>query len=92
MSRLAFCHVFLDIRITHNGLFAYHIHSEKTIVVIPELLGHKAGKQDSSMPVPGGFITWLAWEIVPEVQLGDATIPPYSALGIPPSEKSMQLY
>lgn len=68
------------------------MHSEKTIVVIPELLGHKAGKQDSSMPVPGGFMTWLAWEMVPELQLGDTTIPLHSTLWIPPSEKSMQLY
>ena len=72
------------LRITYNELFVYHMHSDEVIVVIPELLGHKAGKQDSSMPVPGGFITWLAWEIVPEVQLGNTTMPLPPALWIPP--------
>ena len=67
------------------------MHSEETIVVIPEPLGHKAVKQGSSTPVPGGFSTWLAWEIVAEVQLNDTTMPLHSTLWIPPSEKSMQL-
>ncbi|CEJ58960.1 hypothetical protein PMG11_07599 [Penicillium brasilianum] len=37
----------------------------------PKLLGYKIGKQDRSGLVPGGFITWLVWEIVPGVRLGD---------------------
>lgn len=37
----------------------------------PELLGYKENQQDSSGLVPGGFITWFAWEIVPGPRLGD---------------------
>jgi hypothetical protein len=55
-------------------------------VVITEPLGHKAVKQGSSTPVPGGFITWLAWEIVPEVQLNDIIMPLHSVIWIQPSE------
>jgi hypothetical protein len=50
MSRLAFCHVFLDIRITQDGLFVYHMHSEKTIVAIPDL------NMDSAK---GSIIYWI---------------------------------
>ena len=37
----------------------------------PKLLGYKSGTQDFSGLVPGGFITWLVWEIVPGLRLGD---------------------
>ncbi|OQD65151.1 hypothetical protein PENPOL_c006G02370 [Penicillium polonicum] len=38
----------------------------------PKLLGYKFGTQDRSGLVPGGFIIWLVWEIVPGLRLGDS--------------------
>ncbi|OQE41040.1 hypothetical protein PENCOP_c005G00076 [Penicillium coprophilum] len=37
----------------------------------PKLLGYKTCTQDHSGLVPGGFIIWLVWEIVPGLRLGD---------------------
>lgn len=37
----------------------------------PKLIGYKTGSQDRSGLVPGGFIIWLVWEIVPGLRLGD---------------------
>ncbi|KAJ5940085.1 hypothetical protein N7516_000253 [Penicillium verrucosum] len=37
----------------------------------PKLLGYKTDKKDRSGLVPGGFIIWLVWEIVPGLRLGD---------------------
>lgn len=51
---------------------AYKILSQKRSTITPKLLGYKEETQDSSVLVPGGFITWLVWEIVPGIQLGDA--------------------
>ncbi|OQD95336.1 hypothetical protein PENSOL_c021G05409 [Penicillium solitum] len=42
-------------------------HSSNT----PKLIGYKTGTQDRSGLVPGGFIIWLVWEIVPGLRLGD---------------------
>lgn len=42
-------------------------HSSNT----PKLIGYRTGTQDRSGLVPGGFITWLVWEIVPGLRLGD---------------------
>lgn len=50
---------------------AYKILSQKGSTITPKLLGYKEGTQDGSGLVPGGFITWFVWEIVPGVQLGD---------------------
>lgn len=37
----------------------------------PTLLGYKIGTQDQSGLVPGGFVTWLVWQIIPGLRLGD---------------------
>ncbi|KAJ5580149.1 uncharacterized protein N7459_006134 [Penicillium hispanicum] len=39
--------------------------------ITPRLLGYMEDKQDESGWVPGGFIVYLAWKIVPGVRLGD---------------------
>ncbi|KAJ5431533.1 hypothetical protein N7445_009265 [Penicillium cf. griseofulvum] len=39
--------------------------------ITPKLLGYKTGTQDRSGLVPGGFIIWLVWEIVPGLRLSD---------------------
>ncbi|OOQ90521.1 hypothetical protein PEBR_04313 [Penicillium brasilianum] len=52
-------------------LIAYRDLTEKGSSDTPKLLGYKIGKQDRSGLVPGGFITWLVWEIVPGLRLGD---------------------
>lgn len=41
--------------------------------ITPRLLGWKEETQDDPAPVPGGFMTWVAWEKVPGVPLGDST-------------------
>ncbi|KAJ5193974.1 hypothetical protein N7472_006440 [Penicillium cf. griseofulvum] len=46
-------------------LIAYRDLTEKGSSDIPKLLGYKTDKQDRSGLVPGGFIIWLVWEIVP---------------------------
>ncbi|KAI2791856.1 hypothetical protein POX_c04735 [Penicillium oxalicum] len=38
---------------------------------VPKLLGYKVSTQDKSGLVPNGFATWLAWEMVPGLRLGD---------------------
>ncbi|OOQ89245.1 hypothetical protein PEBR_17005 [Penicillium brasilianum] len=45
--------------------------TEKGSSITPKLLGYKTGTQDRSGLVPGGFIIWLVWEIVPGLRLGD---------------------
>jgi hypothetical protein len=55
----------------HKELFAYKALTRKGSTITSRLLGYKEGRQDSSGLVPGGFITWLAWEIVPGLRLGD---------------------
>lgn len=39
--------------------------------VTPRLLGYRAGKQDSTGLIPGGFMIYLVWDIVPGFRLGD---------------------
>ena len=39
--------------------------------IAPQLLGYKEDRQDSSGLVPGGLLTWVAWEVLPGKQLGD---------------------
>ena len=45
--------------------------TEKGSNITPKLLGYKIGTQDRSGLVPGGFIIWFVWEIVPGLRLGD---------------------
>ncbi|CAI7672819.1 unnamed protein product [Penicillium palitans] len=45
--------------------------TEKGSNITPKLLAYKTSTQDRSGLVPGGFITWLVWEIVPGLRLGD---------------------
>ncbi|KAF4771079.1 hypothetical protein HAV15_012580 [Penicillium sp. str.  len=45
--------------------------TEKGSNITPKLLGYKISTQDRSGLVPGGFIIWLVWEIVPGLRLGD---------------------
>ncbi|KAJ9202264.1 hypothetical protein DTO164E3_3193 [Paecilomyces variotii] len=52
-------------------LIAYRDLTEKGSSNTPKLLGYKTDKQDRSGLVPGGFIIWLVWEIVPGLRLGD---------------------
>ena len=40
--------------------------------ITPKLLVYKTGTQDRSGLVPGGFIIWFVWEIVPGLRLGDS--------------------
>lgn len=56
---------------TPQELIALKTLTQKGSTVTPCLLGYKEGQQDSSGLVPGGFITWVAWEIVPGICLGD---------------------
>ncbi|KAJ5550855.1 hypothetical protein N7461_005553 [Penicillium sp. DV-2018c] len=51
-------------------LIAYRDLTEKGSSNTPKLLGYKTDKQDLSGLVPGGFIIWLVWEIVPGLRLG----------------------
>ncbi|GKZ30333.1 hypothetical protein AbraIFM66950_008755 [Aspergillus brasiliensis] len=41
--------------------------------IVPRLLEEKVVKQDESGWVPGGFLIYVVWEIVPGVQLGDTS-------------------
>ncbi|PLN81414.1 hypothetical protein BDW42DRAFT_185449 [Aspergillus taichungensis] len=52
-------------------LIAYQDLTEKSSSNTPKFLGYKTDKQDHSGLVPGGFIIWLVWEIVPGLRLGD---------------------
>jgi len=52
-------------------LFAYKALTRNHSTITPQLLGYKKGRQESSGLVPGGFITWFTWEIVPGLRLGD---------------------
>ncbi|KAJ9492890.1 hypothetical protein VN97_g319 [Penicillium thymicola] len=52
-------------------LIAYRDLAENGSSDTPKLLGYKTDKQDLSGLVPGGFIIWLVWEIVPGLRLGN---------------------
>ncbi|OJJ45691.1 hypothetical protein ASPZODRAFT_17139 [Penicilliopsis zonata CBS 506.65] len=53
-------------------LVAYRDLTQKRSSNTPKLLGYKIGTQGPSGLVPGGFIIWLVWEIVPGLRLGDS--------------------
>lgn len=51
-------------------LTAYLDLDRKRSINTPKLVGYKIGTQDRAGMVPGGFIVWLAWQIVPGIRLG----------------------
>lgn len=53
-------------------LIAYLDLTQKRSSNTPKLIGYKTGTQGLSGLVPGGFIIWLVWEIVPGLRLGDS--------------------
>ena len=57
---------------TPPELIAYLDLTQKRSSNTPKLIGYKTGTQDRSGLVPGGFIIWLVWEIVPGLRLGDS--------------------
>jgi hypothetical protein len=59
------------IRYTPKELVAYKTLTEKGSTITPQLLGYSEDRQDRSGLVPGGFLTWFAWEVVPGLRLGD---------------------
>lgn len=44
---------------------------KRTSTFTPALLGYGESQQDQSGLVPGGFLTYVVWEFVPGLQLGD---------------------
>jgi hypothetical protein len=52
---------------------AFLTFAEKKSTCTPPLLGYLEDQQDSFGPVPGGFITYYAWEAMPGIRLGDYT-------------------
>lgn len=49
--------------------------SSRKSKITPALLAYKEDKQDQDGLVPGGYITYIVWEVVPGVQLGDGFTP-----------------
>ncbi|GKZ34461.1 hypothetical protein AbraIFM66950_004736 [Aspergillus brasiliensis] len=45
--------------------------TRKRSTITPRLLDSKEEKQDETGFVPGGFVIWVVWEVVPGLQLGD---------------------
>ncbi|GLA00601.1 hypothetical protein AnigIFM60653_009351 [Aspergillus niger] len=45
--------------------------TQKGSTITPRLLDSKEVKQDNTGFVPGGFVTWVVWEVVPGLQLGN---------------------
>ncbi|GKZ18593.1 hypothetical protein AbraIFM66951_007612 [Aspergillus brasiliensis] len=54
-------------------LKVYRSLPDKRPLIVPRLLEEKVVKQDESGWVPGGFLIYVVWEIVPGVQLGDTS-------------------
>ncbi|KAJ5477260.1 hypothetical protein N7539_007404 [Penicillium diatomitis] len=52
-------------------LTSYQKFTQQDFSNVPKLLGYKVSTQDKSGLVPNGFATWLAWEMVPGLRLGD---------------------
>lgn len=50
---------------------ALKLFTEKNSRVTPVLLGYKVGSQDACGLVPGGFVCYLAWNVLPGVRLDD---------------------
>ncbi|PWY73405.1 hypothetical protein BO83DRAFT_445265 [Aspergillus eucalypticola CBS 122712] len=53
-------------------LKVYRSLPKKRPLIVPRLLEERVAKQDESGSVPGGFLMYIVWEIVPGIQLGDA--------------------
>ncbi|OJJ45682.1 hypothetical protein ASPZODRAFT_26321 [Penicilliopsis zonata CBS 506.65] len=56
---------------TPSELTALQKFTEGGVRYTPRLLDWRSSQQDESRPVPGGFIIWVVWEIVPGIRLGD---------------------
>lgn len=54
-------------------LYAYQILSKNILAskFTPSLLGYQESKQNDSGLVPGGFITYIVWQVAPGLRLGD---------------------
>lgn len=61
------------IEYTPRELIAYKTFTQNGSTITPQLLGYTETRQDSLGLVPGGFLTWFAWSIVPGIRLGDFT-------------------
>lgn len=56
--------------------------TQKGSTITPRVLDSKEDKQDNTGFVPGGFVTWVVWEVVPGLQLGnDVGSAPFWGLG-----------
>ncbi|RAH56787.1 hypothetical protein BO85DRAFT_488961 [Aspergillus piperis CBS 112811] len=56
-------------------LKVYRSLPKKRPLIVPRLLEERVAKQDESGCVPGGFLIYVVWEIVPGILLGDARGP-----------------
>lgn len=56
---------------THEELTALKTFTDKNSKITPTLLAYKEDKQDDRGIVPGGYITYLVWNILPGLRLGD---------------------
>jgi hypothetical protein len=52
---------------------AFMTFAQRNSTVTPHLLGYREDKQDGLGLIPGGFMTYYAWEVVPGEPLGDYT-------------------
>jgi hypothetical protein len=52
-------------------LLAFQKLNRQALYYAPTLLGYKVDRQVSVGRVPGGFLTFLVWKIVPGLCLGD---------------------
>ena len=52
-------------------MLALKLFTEKKSTVTPVLLGYKFESQDARGLVPGGFVCYLVWNILPRVKLDD---------------------
>jgi hypothetical protein len=57
---------------THEELNALRSMTRMGSNITPQLLAWSEGQQNKSGLVPGGYITYLVWEIVPGLRLGDS--------------------
>jgi hypothetical protein len=55
-------------------LLAYQELTSQNLGFTPKLLGYKTTTQDKTGLVPGGFVIWLVWEMVPGLRLGSKDI------------------
>ncbi|PYH91863.1 hypothetical protein BO71DRAFT_411454 [Aspergillus ellipticus CBS 707.79] len=52
-------------------LKALHTLTQKRSVITPRLLDSKNDRQESTGLVPGGFVLWVVWELLPGIRLGN---------------------